>query len=661
MADRDTKLLLARALRDVAPQIAAEPRPQPALRVGGIGRRKIAPDRLPAIDATLRKIFAILRESAEVALQKKETSQWFSGALDCAVITPLAEGADRLIACAGMAEKWKLGAVLPFPQAGYEQTFDLQPDKTAAIADFRALLPEAVLPKGHGVFVLDGKSSSEEERLVSYRNGATAIIHRSDFIIAIVEHTESLSETGSSVREAVALRVPLILVHPETPDRFRLVLNGKEIPESENQTDTLTKAVQGLFPGATPKAKDKEKQLSILDFADEKLRCAPLPAGEDKEAQEHLLAISDFEFSGPCTCSTRAPFWLKPFSGLNAGGRKILRRWLKHGKNVETAGQLAQGASTLSFDPETAENFARLFMHYHRADQAANAYAELQRSAYIFQALLAILVGVLTAYDAVSDPSWVVSAAILVLLVVIYAVVIVSENDDWQGRWLDYRLLAETLRAGKALLVAGKGSPLASTRESVIKLDPGHWVGSHTTNIFRSLKIAVPGRTQNPDAEALGKAHQYINSSYIGGQARYHAVTADYEKKLGKALQKTSWWIAVVVIFVAGVNAGVKYLFPHTQLPAGLCLDDWAIRFLAMFAIILPAAAAALVTLRGYNQYELVSRRSAAMAAALAERLELERPFESYRALGDHALIAAHMILRDIEGWMDIFITKRME
>jgi hypothetical protein len=665
MTDAVAALLLARALRDAAPRIAVEPRPHPALRVGGIGHRAIAGDKIGPIKTTLHNVFAIIRETANAALAQEATGKWFAGALDCAVITPLAEGADRLIARAGTGQGWRLGAVLPFPQADYERTFDLDPSNRApAIADFRALLKDAVLPDGHGVLVLDGKSSSEEERLGAYRDAASAIIHRSDFIIAIVSRERFSSETGTSAHEAVALHVPLILIHPEQPDRFRLVLKGKDLPEQDDQSAALATCVRQLFPVFS---KDEEENRGRLaEFVSEPIHCAKLPAGNDPQAEKRLLEISDFEFSGPCSASTIAPFWIKPFSGLNALCRAVLRKLLQHGKHVELPKIPRAAVTSLKFDPETARNFAELYLHYHRADQAANAYAELQRSAYVLQAILAAAVGILSAGDLVysgSHPEF--SVIILILLSCIGAIVVVAERGHWQDRWVDYRLLAEVLRAGKALLVAGKGSPLASTRDGIIALNTNHWVSCHATNILRALKIAVPGRTQEPDPHALDKAHGYINSSYIWGQIKYHAVTAAYERKLGKALKTASLCIAMLIIALAVANAVQKY-FPISAYfrvfsPDGKSLDKTASDLLSVLLIILPALAAVLVSLRGYNQYEIVSRRSDAMAARLAGHLELDRPFESFRVLGEHVLSAAHMILRDVEGWMDIFVTKRME
>src|SRR5579872_413568 len=104
-------------LEELASQIAREPRPRAAIRVGAIGHRRLEPAVAERITATVSKALAAIARAAGEALGEPEIADQFAPGLDLIVVSPLAEGADRLIAEQGLALGYRLGAVLPFAQA----------------------------------------------------------------------------------------------------------------------------------------------------------------------------------------------------------------------------------------------------------------------------------------------------------------------------------------------------------------------------------------------------------------------------------------------------------------------------------------------------------------------------------------------------------------
>ncbi len=195
---------------------------RPALRVAAIGHRIVAaPGR---VAATVRRALGILRYATE--------SGW-PGA-DLVLVSPLAQGADRLIAEAGLAQGYRLEAVLPGARADYEKTFDLG-EAEAEIAAFRALLDQAAPPAGFGILAMDG-DLSPDGRDRAFLDCADAVIRRADIVLAILSADRWESQTGRTVTDAVARGTPLVVIDPGLPDCIRLYRTGETVP---NATDAL--------------------------------------------------------------------------------------------------------------------------------------------------------------------------------------------------------------------------------------------------------------------------------------------------------------------------------------------------------------------------------------------------------------------------------------
>jgi hypothetical protein len=92
------------------------------------------------------------------------------------VVSALAEGADRMVADAGLAHGAALVAVLPFSRTTYLQDFPEQQSKQ----DFNRLLADAT-----EVVELDGCTASDESRNAAYSAVGEAVVTRSDLIFAL--------------------------------------------------------------------------------------------------------------------------------------------------------------------------------------------------------------------------------------------------------------------------------------------------------------------------------------------------------------------------------------------------------------------------------------------------------------------------------------------
>jgi class 3 adenylate cyclase len=201
-----------------------------ALRIAAIGHRVISSDTREAVVRTTSHILGAIRADAAGAESP-----------DLVVISPLAQGADQLIAAAGLAQGYQLQTILPGPQAEYEKTFDLG-DEDAEVGSFRDFLDKA--RRGYGVEELPGDLVHEESRDRAFLHCADVTIRRADIVLAILSADRWDSQTGQTARDAVALGLPLLVIDPAMAHQPLLHRKDGIVPASDV---AITEVVRALM------------------------------------------------------------------------------------------------------------------------------------------------------------------------------------------------------------------------------------------------------------------------------------------------------------------------------------------------------------------------------------------------------------------------------
>ncbi|MFO1246653.1 MAG: tetratricopeptide repeat-containing protein [Alphaproteobacteria bacterium] len=249
------------------------------LRVAAIGHRVISFNTHAAVARSVHHLLAAIGRGAA----RPE-------GLELAVISPLAQGADQLIAAAGLEEGYRLQAVLPAAQADYEKTFNLG-DFDAEIAAFRALLDKA--RQGLGAEELPGDLSHEDSRNRAYLACADTVIRRADIVLAILSADRWESQTGQSARDAVALGTPLVVIDPALPGQPLLHRKDGIVPATDEAiAATMTALLDKRFPNDIARAK---AALAAGDFltAVDLLRHAPDdPDLKRRIERDYLLVLA---------------------------------------------------------------------------------------------------------------------------------------------------------------------------------------------------------------------------------------------------------------------------------------------------------------------------------------------------------------------------------
>jgi hypothetical protein len=166
--------------------------------VGVTGHR---PDRLKdagrdALHASVRRVLTALAETVPGEAHR--------------LVSPLAEGSDRILAEEAAALGWALYSPLPFPRADYEKDF-----KTAASRrEFDELLSRAAR-----VHELDGKRDTSSGRESAYTAVGRVVLDVSEVLVAIWDGLGEHGEGGTAqvVREARERGLPTIWIPSKPP------------------------------------------------------------------------------------------------------------------------------------------------------------------------------------------------------------------------------------------------------------------------------------------------------------------------------------------------------------------------------------------------------------------------------------------------------------
>ncbi len=177
------------------------------LRIGVTGHR---PSGLTGADlATLRgrvrEVLALARDSA--------------GARDLEIMSPLAEGADQVVARAALAAGLTLICPLPFDRDTYAADFSTASSR----AEYRALLTAAVC-----VVELDGLRTTPKVTEAGYAAVGAWMLDHCDVMLAIWDGgpPRGAGGTGQVVQEALDRRIPVVRIDARRPHDVQVLTTG---------------------------------------------------------------------------------------------------------------------------------------------------------------------------------------------------------------------------------------------------------------------------------------------------------------------------------------------------------------------------------------------------------------------------------------------------
>jgi hypothetical protein len=246
------------------------------------------------------------------------------------------------------------------------------------------------------------------------------------------------------------------------------------------------------------------------------------------------------------------------------------------------------------------------------------------------------------------------------MLLTAMTIMMAARRHHWMQTWLAARMLAETLRYAKFLLVAGRVAPFGDIMRMQATKRLGHnWVRAYARHALRAHPLSALRRGVDADPDAAREIARYVRHACIADQIGYHrgAIARN------RILERTLWLAGEILSYAAVTFAlaecaaliAVRY-FKATPSPA---LDAWA----PLLAIFLPAITAAVLSWRNVGENDAVAKRSEAMEAFLIDsdrRIAHAMTTDDFdlMTLGGLMVPVVRRLLRDVDGWAELFNSK---
>ena len=361
------------------------------------------------------------------------------------VVSALAEGSDRIVAEAGLAAGYSLQAILPFVRAEYLRDFGNSPASAAAFSD--------LLQHCFSVFEIDGDAG---QRPRAYEAAGIVMLANADLLIAIWngDAAEGIGGTADVVSRAIADGIPVVQINPANPAALRLSW-------SPFGSLALANALpQDTFRDATA----EDVRNCVRDIL------LPPPGQIVTGALGKFLA----EKVRKWTFCPWYPLLLFVFSG-----RPFDKDFHIASTLSRTREQWQSSFKALPQDRSQQPVIeAALLPAYLCADALAIFYANVYRSAYVFNFLFAAIAVFLALGGIFVHSPKLKSVLVTAELVIISAVLItwlVGQWRQWHRRWLEYRRLAESIRQMRVLAAIGLRGPIDRPGTGIDERDWGSW------------------------------------------------------------------------------------------------------------------------------------------------------------------------------------------
>jgi hypothetical protein len=601
-------------------------KPPLAFRVGVTGTRRVPPSTgesvrtqisqaLELVSGEINKLADTLDSQAVKGEQSHNNRRaWLR------LVSPLAEGADRVAAAQALKLGYTLYAPLPFSQSEYEKDFP------ETIDEFRTLLSKAE------VLELDGVREFANE---SYREVGHFVVRNCDLLIAVWDGSSERGPGGTAeiVRVAANLKVPIWWIDPSGQSAPRFVDDPQKLRKSGAWAagdDDLRRHIERSCVPPTVASAKRPGAFGRL------ARILVHTLGSDASPLDKYLNETDVQTRG---------VW-RAYSA-------VIDALIPEAKRISPTKSL--------YIVPTSEN--RWWLEYLQpADRLSEAYGDRYRSSYVLIAALAVIAaasaigGLLPhQYEILGD---VIEA---IALAAIAALVLANYYYRWHERWISYRLLAELFRKQAMLWTVGGSLPTQEILRSALTSDD--FEDSEQSNLSREAWVgwyfAAVTRFAPPLIGTFdSKKYSAVESvkALIKEQIQYHRWRIVGSRAAASSMETAGQFF----LLIAAMIGFLKVVFWVTH-PAGAHSES-----LRTFGAVLSAISASFVALRAYSELPLLAQQSSRMVRILkgAESelasIDIGVPATSSELSQTMNALAVSM-MHDVTGWIQLFRLKPLE
>ncbi|HZZ31301.1 MAG TPA: DUF4231 domain-containing protein, partial [Phenylobacterium sp.] len=514
-----------------------------------------------------------------------------------------------------LAQAYRLRTVLPFPLAEYRDEFE--GGDTAAFDD--------LLSRSDHVWAPPEVVGSHDR---GYSLAGETTVAQSDLLLAIWDGEPARGRGGTADVVDHAIRRGVPVIHLPT--------------KRAGSPSVLWSAFSGLAPDRLDRHSVPQRPLTatVLEEALSALFAPPSAAAE-------TAALARFFRERQPRLRLRPEY---PLLLAATGVQRLRRRNL-----ISTDYEVVADAEWRGFfehplvrDASVHAGMATVQKAFAWSDGLADHYAQTYRSALIFNYGAAAL-SVLLALSSLLAPEAKVGLLVgeLALICLLITNTALGNRQEWHRRWLDYRQVAEQLRAMRSLTLLGAANPLRPLHG--VKDSGWRWTDWYTAAIWRDIG-APPSIHSEAEVDAL---ISHLTEQEVVPQVRYNRVSATRMRRLDHRLH-----LMGTALFYATAALGLLGL-------VGLAFDPGLLHaqgpLLTVLSAGLPTIGAALFGIRGQGDFIGASGRSAETAdklQSLAEELKA-RPVDLIHAC--RALENAAQIMRaDLGEWRVSYRHRRL-
>ncbi len=620
------------------------PQPRLALRVGVSGHRinrlLSDPEKFAEIRLRVREALIEIRRAA------LQAASWYPGVYSTAeplfrIVTPLAEGADQLVAEEGIAQGYKLNVLLPFAPEAYKGFFEAPADtlyEHPRAAFDRLMALECV----ECVQQMDGASDADH-RPASYLAVGQAMLRHSDLVIAIWDGKPSngLGGTGDIVSEAQKLEIPVVWIDIGNPTTWTLLLPTQR-QSAGTSVEALGAVVRDLLalPPEEPTGDDQESELTPLtEFLSTRARKSV------HNLFNFLVRASALEWP----FRKRSEYDQEDFAG------RARDEWSREWSEAPAIPSELQDALR-----------DHILEYYAWADGLAEQFGSLYRNVFSLMYLLApvAVVGALLAEFGPSITgveglgwSWVALAELALLAWILWRYRQAS-NGRYHRRWIDYRSLAEQIR--HLVFLWPLGRPTRTLRfqgESATEAEEFTWIAWYCRAIVR--EISVCGGVMTP--EYLSACRSLLFDRALPSQIQYHIHNERRMHRVHRNLHLFATSLFAVAAFIAVVHLGglwyegrlsLSYMFGRVATTRISHVPEPTFVTLGILSVFLPTVAATVHGFLSQGDFWNIARRSRRMHEDLsALREQIADRSATGAQLGDSAEDAAESLRDEVLHW----------
>lgn len=214
----------------------------PTVHVGITGHRVLPSEAQERIIRQVREVLAEVQKGTRELLSERGSCLppgCVNGEPRFRLLTPLAEGADRLAAREALSLGYSLQCPLPFAQGFYESTFT---GDDAEHTEFRELL-------GKAESVLELAGSNERFTSQAYADVGSIVVNHADFLLAIWDGKPNryIAGTYATVNQALRRHIPVIVIDA-TAENAPIAYREDSIMRGDWKVSLRGHMQQFLFP-----------------------------------------------------------------------------------------------------------------------------------------------------------------------------------------------------------------------------------------------------------------------------------------------------------------------------------------------------------------------------------------------------------------------------